>query len=191
MKQNDLDNLIMYNFRPVKLNKSTFEFIKSNGKCININEHSFYELGSYVYHKGFNYYRMRVNDFYQKTDASETNFSIDFFELTFLAQSCIPQAPIARTMFWQRLVNDIYHKLSDNDRERMYNFMLRDITDKNNKDIQWFLARYDKDNQYIVTTDHNGYDERTEAFLFKDNYYVGIDRFFNNKFIKKIEKKYI
>jgi len=33
------------------------------------------------------------------------SFQIDFFELAFLAEACIPPRPIARMMFWQHLTD--------------------------------------------------------------------------------------
>ena len=43
----------------------------------------------------------------------ENKFNIDFFELCFLAEACIPPRPIARAMFWDTLINEHYYNLTE------------------------------------------------------------------------------
>lgn len=54
-----------------------------------------------------------------------SKFKIDFFELLFLAEACIPPSPIARATFWQNLTNVYYEQMTDNERSRLFSFMNR------------------------------------------------------------------
>ena len=37
---------------------------------------------------------------------------IDFFEFSFLVESCIPPSPIARAYFWQNVIDKYYYVLT-------------------------------------------------------------------------------
>ena len=177
---------------PFKMTKGTYRFLKNNGKRIDIGDYTFLIVGDYTYYESSYIKRVRTKDFYRIMNIGSDNFNIDFYELTFLAQACIPQVPIARTMFWHRLVNDIYYQLSDNDRERMYEFMKRDMSENQLKleDNEWFLDRYDKNNQYIVYVKYNnGLTEKIETFKHKDRYCVAINKWINKDNIIKTERK--
>jgi len=39
-------------------------------------------------------------------------FKIDFFELAFLAEACIPERPIARAMFWHSLTDKYWEQMT-------------------------------------------------------------------------------
>ena len=41
-----------------------------------------------------------------------SEFKIDFFELAFLAEACIPPVPIARAMFFADLSDKYYHQMT-------------------------------------------------------------------------------
>lgn len=116
-------------------------------------------------------------------------FKIDFFELVFLAETCIPPRPIARTVFWHRLINEIYYELDDNQRERMFDFITKNASfDKENKDCQLFYARFNPKNQYLVDLFHNGKAETHKMFQFEGKYYTHINRYAAPEYIKKVEK---
>lgn len=105
-------------------------------------------------------------------------FDIDFFEFSFLVEACIPPAPIARSMFFDKVVNEYYHVLTNNERKRLYEWIMRNPRMQNDGD-DWgvemrsaFKARYNPDNQYLVTVcDGDIVDER-ECFLMNDIYYT-------------------
>jgi len=42
----------------------------------------------------------------------DRRFKIDFLELYFLAEACIPPRPIARAMFWDDLCDKYYHEMT-------------------------------------------------------------------------------
>ena len=54
--------------------------------------------------------------------AKKRRFEIDFFEFSFLVEACIPERPIARTMFWHNVIDKYYHELTDDERARLFEF---------------------------------------------------------------------
>ena len=62
----------------------------------------------------------------KKTNTETINrFNIDFFEFSFLVEACIPPRPIARAMFWDDVINKYYHVLTDNERQRLFEWINR------------------------------------------------------------------
>lgn len=121
-----------------------------------------------------------------------SNFTIDFFELAFLAEACIPPNPIARTMFWQRLTNVYWEQMSEEERDRLFEWLNRNDNYKRSlekeEETQIFHARFDPDSQYIVYTTMNGKDDVNRAFKYKDLYYVRSNSWITPEFITKVEK---
>lgn len=85
-----------------------------------------------------------------------SKFQIDYFELMFLAEACIPPAPIARACFWDKMIDEYYHQLSWYERRHLHEYFQRNLyyEDKlknlTNNEIGHFDARYNPGNQYIV-----------------------------------------
>jgi hypothetical protein len=121
-----------------------------------------------------------------------SNFTIDFFELAFLAEAYIPPNPIARTMFWQRLTNVYWEQMSDEERDRLFEWLNRNDNYKQSlekeEETQIFHARFDPDNQYIVYTTMDGKDDVNRVFKYKDLYYVRSNSWITPEFITKVEK---
>ena len=121
-----------------------------------------------------------------------SNFTIDFFELAFLAEACIPPNPIARTMFWQRLTNVYWEQMSDEERDRLFEWLNRNDRYKRSlekeEETQIFHARFDPNNQYMVYTTMDGKDDVNRAFKYKDLYYVKRNSWITPEFITKVEK---
>ena len=121
-----------------------------------------------------------------------SSFNIDFWELCFLAEACIPPRPIARTMFWQNLTNLYYHNMTENERARLFEFMNRNSkyeeSLKTQEDTQIFHARFDPDNQYRVTTNFQDKEEVYEAFLRNGKYYTSSNFWISGDYIIKVEK---
>lgn len=124
-----------------------------------------------------------------------SKFTIDFFELSFLAEACVPPSPIARAVFWDKLCNEYYHQMTSDERKRMYDWLLTRINDGrnlDNLDIQHFLARYDPDNQYRVYVKkmkpEQDYDY-IDCYMFKDEqYHTNKSTTVLPEVIKKVEK---
>ena len=121
-----------------------------------------------------------------------SNFTIDFFELAFLAEACIPPNPIARTMFWQRLTNVYWEQMTEEQREHLFEWLNRNDNYKQSlekeEETQIFHARFDPDNQYIVYTTMDGKDDVNRAFKYKDLYFVRSNSWITPEFITKVEK---
>ncbi len=119
-------------------------------------------------------------------------FTIDFFELAFLAEACIPPNPIARTMFWQRLTNVYWDQMSEEEREHLFEWLNRNDNYKQSlekeEETQIFHARFDPDNQYMVYTTMDGKDDVNRTFKYKDLYYVRSNSWITPEFITKVEK---
>lgn len=122
------------------------------------------------------------------------NFKISFEEFKLLASVAIPPRPIARSMFWQDVIDKHYHNMTDGERKNLFEWISRnpfyqDSLAKNIDDTKLFQARFDPENQYVVTTDHNGEILETECFKLGDRYWTSKNRFVAEEFIVKIEKK--
>jgi hypothetical protein len=121
-----------------------------------------------------------------------SNFTIDFFELAFLAEACIPPNPIARTMFWQHLTDEYWEQMTEEERDRLFEWLNRNDNYKqsleNEEETQIFHARFDPDNQYMVHTTMDGKDDVNRAFKYKDLYYVKRNSWITPEFITKVEK---
>jgi hypothetical protein len=119
-------------------------------------------------------------------------FTIDFFELAFLAEACIPPNPIARTMFWQRLTNVYWEQMTEEEREHLFEWLNRNDNYKQSlekeEETQIFHARFDPDNQYMVYTTMDGKDDVNRVFKYKDLYYVRSNSWITPEFITKVEK---
>lgn len=120
-------------------------------------------------------------------------FNIDFFEFSFLVTACIPPRPIARTMFWQDVINKYYYVLSENERSNLFEWVNREYSmekgiEDSNEDCLVFNARFDPNNQYKVHTNFGGENKITESFLWKGRYHTSINTSINEDYITKVEK---
>lgn len=113
-------------------------------------------------------------------------FSIDFFELMFLAEVCIPPRPIARAMFWENLINSYYHLMTKEERNHAFTWITtQDDFKKENKDCRLFFARFNPENQYLVETEYEGKKDTVECFLFDDKYHTSTSTYVDKACIIK------
>ena len=122
-----------------------------------------------------------------------SRFNIDFFEFSFLVEACIPPRPIARAMFWDDVIDKHYHKLTDNERVRLFEWInrnpcMQDGIEEGNEDCLLFNARFNPDNQYKVHTNYNDKLEVYDAFKLNDRYYIKKNTSIEDKYIVKVEK---
>ena len=115
-------------------------------------------------------------------------FHIDFFELCFLAEVCVPPRPIARTMFWHKLINKHYHSMTDKERSALFDWIRNNPSfNMGNEDCRWFYLRFNPDNQYRVLTEINGKKEEHLAFAKEVNgeitYFTAMDTSINEDYI--------
>lgn len=119
-------------------------------------------------------------------------FDISFHEFAFLVEACIPKRPIARTSFFEDVINKHYHVLTEDERCMLYNWIKNNplfkmsIKEKDEHCIA-FEARYNPDNQYVVTY-FDGEAKTATCFLMNGNYHKSIRCYIDNRYIKKIEK---
>lgn len=120
-------------------------------------------------------------------------FKIDFFELCFLAEACIPPVPIARACFWLNLTDKYYKELSKDQRKKLFEWMTRlDKLDLTNDDCLLFYNRYNPDNQYTVTPKLKDQPETEykpiEAFKHNSKYHISSTRYIEPNLVGKVEK---
>lgn len=106
----------------------------------------------------------------------DKKFKIDIFELGFLAEACIPQVPISRTMFWHDMIDKYYYEMGKDEADRLHEWISRNHRYQDSlakhEDTKVFEARYNPDNQYQVKTRYEGKVERHYAFKYKDRFYI-------------------
>jgi hypothetical protein len=129
---------------------------------------------------------------------SGKKFKIDFFELSFLVEACIPPRPIARSMFWDEVINVYYHQMSWDERRSMFDWLSRNPTFTDglvakNKQVEAFEARFNPDKQFMVYSNWNGDDVEHHCFLLDGKYYVEYyagsrSRWIASEFILRVEK---
>lgn len=120
-------------------------------------------------------------------------FNIDFFEFSFLVEACIPPRPIARSMFWADVINKHYHVLTEGERERLFEWISKNdgfkySLERGNEDCELFVARFDKDNQYSVTTNYKDKIETHHCFKFKQRFHTSINTSIQEEYITEVKK---
>ena len=98
-------------------------------------------------------------------------FVIDFFELMFLAESVIPERPIARSMCFDDFSERHYHKMNDNQRLQFFEHVQKcHGFNLENEQCRHFFARFNPKNQYLVSCFHNGKAEVIQCYIFNEEY---------------------
>lgn len=123
----------------------------------------------------------------------ENRFDIDFFEFSFLVEACIPKRPIARTMFFERVIDEYFYILTDNERQRLHEWIGKNHSfkyelEKGEELCVAFDKRFDMNNNYNVTTKFEGKIQTDLCYLLNGKYYTKTDTYANEKYITKIEK---
>ena len=117
----------------------------------------------------------------------DNNFSIDFFELMFLAESVIPERPIARSMCFDSFSEVHYHKMSENQRKQFFEHVQKcNWFTLENEQCRHFFARFNPKNQYLVSCFHNGKAEEVVCYMFNEEYRTKKNRFVNRDYIKSV-----
>ena len=116
-------------------------------------------------------------------------FNINFFELSFLAEACISPTTIARASFWQSLIDVHFYKMTQEERDNLFEWINRDwrfkdSLEKENKDCLLFNARFDKENNFDVELNNGEVVKNT--FLWGSDYHITQRKFVDKSQIKKI-----
>ncbi len=114
-------------------------------------------------------------------------FTIDFFELLFLAEVCIPPVPIARAMFFDSLSEVHYAKMSDAQRKQMFDVITsKEHFNFKNEACRHFHDRFNPENQYRV---HTSKKLNIFTYLHDGKYHVQKNRYVDSEHIISIEKQ--
>jgi hypothetical protein len=98
-------------------------------------------------------------------------------------------------MFFQRVIDKYYHVLTQDERDRLFEWINRTyrmeegLKDKD-EDCLLFNARFDRNNQFLVYTFFGGKEDKTEAFKFENKYYIKRNTSIAEEYITKVEKLY-
>lgn len=118
-----------------------------------------------------------------------STFTIDFFELSFLAEAYIPPVPIARSMFWDELCDKHYHKMTPDERKHLFGWIQESPKfDLYNEDCQYFYARFNPANQYRVRCFYDGEAQEVDCFRFNDRYHTRKNTSINEEYVTNIER---
>ena len=118
-------------------------------------------------------------------------FIIDFFELMFLAESVIPERPIARSMCFDDFSECHYHNMNENQRKQFFEHVQKQPSfSLENEQCRHFFARFNPKNQYLVSCFHNGKAEAIQCYMFDEEYRSSKNRFVNRDYIKKVVRMY-
>lgn len=128
-------------------------------------------------------------------EVAPQRFNIDFFEFSFLVEACYGRRPIARSMFFQDVVDKYYYVLTQNERDNLFEWLNRNVgftseLENGEESCLLFNARFDKNNQYLLTTFYDSKEEVIEAFKFGEKYYTAKGTSINEYYITKVEKLY-
>lgn len=116
-------------------------------------------------------------------------FNINFFEFSFLVEACIPPVPIARGMFWNKVIDEYYDILSSEERKNLFEWTIRSAKfDLKNEDCKLFFNRYNPDNQYEVITNHQDVQKIIPCFLQEGKYHTRKNVSLLEEFIINIKK---
>lgn len=120
---------------------------------------------------------------------------IDFFEFCFLVEACFGKRPIARSMFFNRVIDKYYYVLTQNERDRLFEWLNKNPSFNyellnGEESCLLFNARFDKNNQYLVTVNYKSKESVFETFKFKDKYWTRVPSFVEPKYITKVEKMF-
>lgn len=114
--------------------------------------------------------------------------NLDRFELLYFIEGCLIGSHL-RQDIWSRCINEFYPKLSDEDRNFVFHYSVRDFTGRVRRDYKndfdKFISRFNPDNQYKVGV-RGGY--TLDAFKYKDEYYTSYSTIINSDFITNTEK---
>lgn len=123
----------------------------------------------------------------QNTDNTNNKFIIDFFELAFLTEACLPPSPIARHTFFMDVIDRHYNRMSWNQRKHLFEWIGKKLN-MEYEESQIFYARFNPDNQFHINTFYEGVEGVVEAYLFKEKYWISSSRSINADYIKGVDK---
>lgn len=114
---------------------------------------------------------------------------INYFYFTILTNACIPPCPPRMYDFWYKVIDVYYDNLEPQERAHLYDWISRSgVFTTKNEDCALFAARYDPDNQYMVSATNGLQSETLPCFKWKDGYYTKSSISIVPEYITKVEK---
>lgn len=122
---------------------------------------------------------------------------LDRFQLLWYLEGAVRGSHL-RWDIYPTFVNDVFPQLSESERECIYTYAKRDLSEmlerkSDSTESEYFrqlLARFNPANQYIVTLKNGRKKEVADnAYLWDEKYYVGWQRFYGEEYIIKVEQK--
>ncbi len=122
-----------------------------------------------------------------------SNFNIDFFELGFLAEVCVPPTPIARSMFWQNLTDKYWQQMTEEERGHLFEWLNRNekykrSLEEEEEETKIFHARFNPDNQYSVLIHHESSQSEYRAFKYGERFFVRRNTWIDESSIVEVKK---
>jgi hypothetical protein len=117
----------------------------------------------------------------------ENKFVIDFFELAFLTESCLPPTTIARHSFFMNVIDVYYHQMDWEQRKHFFSWIGKRLN-MEQEESHIFNARFNPENQYNLKTIFNGKKETVHAFFLNGKYWVSSSKSVNHAYINSVEK---
>lgn len=121
------------------------------------------------------------------TEKTHDKFVIDFFELAFLTEVCLPPTTIARHCFFMNIIDIYYHQMNLEQRKHFYQWIGKKLN-LDEEESHIFLARFNPDNQFIVKHKYQNKEEEIEAFILNEKYMISSNSWVNNEYIISVDK---
>lgn len=142
----------------------------------------------------------------------KTPIQIDFFELQILVERCFNSSTILSMSVLEKAIDTWFFCLEKDEIKRIFETIAKffkvvkvttaeglvyyaklspgkeKIEDFDNDFQKKFIARFNPDNQYMVTASDGKKTETVQCFMFDNQYHVSTNTTFQEKFITKIEK---
>jgi len=114
---------------------------------------------------------------------------IDFFEVQLLIEACRNPGTILRSSVLIKAIDVWYNSFTENEREKIYTYYLRIVnTNMLTVEDNIFLARYNPDNQYVITASNGTLHETVTAFLYEGKCHTSYSQFIPDEYIVSKEK---
>ena len=123
---------------------------------------------------------------------------LDRHQILYYLEGCAHGSHL-RQGCWHDMIN-LYPKMDQGTRDFLYAYAKRDIAPLFERvssdgfrpcgaeDFDQFLARFDKDNRYMVTATDGERTEREEAYLYNGRYYTGVWMRVEDEYITDVTK---
>jgi hypothetical protein len=118
----------------------------------------------------------------------EKKFVIDFFELAYLTESCLPPQPISRRSFFMDTIDRYYFNMTWEERKHFFEWISPKL-DMEQEESKVFYARYNPENQYKTSLFFYGEEQFVEAFLLDGKYMVSSTVRLNEEYFSKKPEK--